>query len=77
MSQSKKQSWIETLSNTGVGFVGSWIITWITLHYVKDMLTAATVATLLCTVWSIIRGYTIRRLFNTYNRIGDEHTKTL
>ncbi|QHZ60081.1 hypothetical protein PJKIFABJ_00145 [Pseudomonas phage PE09] len=64
MSQSKKQSLKETVSNTGIGMIGSWIITMVTFHYIKDLTLASTVATIGCTVWSIGRGYTVRRYFN-------------
>ena len=64
MSQSKAQSLKETVSNTGLGMVGSWLITMVTFHYIKDLTLASTVATIGCTVWSIGRGYTVRRYFN-------------
>lgn len=64
MTQSKWQSFKETMSNTGIGMVGSWLITMVTFHYIKDLTVASTVATIGCTVWSILRGYTVRRYFN-------------
>lgn len=69
MSQTKKQSLKETLTNTGVGMVGSWLITMGTfsalgVSSVAGNALASTVATIGCTVWSIGRGYTIRRYFN-------------
>ncbi len=65
MSQSKVQSLKETMSNTGIGMVGSWLITMVTFHYIKDLTLASTVATIGCTVWSIGRGYCVRRYFNS------------
>lgn len=65
MSQSKKQSMKETLSNTGIGMVGSWLITMVTFHLVSDLTIASTIATIGCTVWSIGRGYCVRRYFNS------------
>lgn len=62
--QSKKQSLKETMTNTGVGMVGSWLITMGCLYVWSNPAVAATVATIGCTVWSIGRGYTIRRYFN-------------
>lgn len=62
--QTKRQSWVETTTNTGIGFIGSWLITWITMHGIDSIAIAATVATILCTVWSLIRGYCVRRYFN-------------
>lgn len=64
MKQTKKQSLIETCTNTGVGMVGSWLITMGCLALFSSTTVAATIATLGCTVWSIIRGYTVRRYFN-------------
>lgn len=65
MAQSKAQSLKETMSNTGIGMVGSWIITMVTFHFIKDLTLASTVATIGCTVWSISRGYAVRRYFNS------------
>lgn len=64
MSQTKKQSWIETSTNTGIGFLGSWLITWVTLQYIDNIAVATTVTTVACTVWSLVRGYCVRRYFN-------------
>lgn len=62
--QSRKHSAIETLTNTAVGFVGSWLIILLVLKYLPGgALHTATVTTALCTVWSILRGYVLRRLF--------------
>lgn len=71
MSQSKKQSLKETISNTGIGMVGSWIITMVTFHFIKDLTVASTVATIGCTIWSIGRGYCVRRYFNKLNEKGE------
>lgn len=71
MSQSKRQSVIETCSNTSVGFVGSYLITFGCFHLTDNLPTATLYATLGCTVWSLLRGYYLRRLFNKL------HTMTL
>jgi hypothetical protein len=76
MTQSKKQSLKETLSNTGIGMVGSWIITMITFHFIKDITMASSVATVGCTVWSIGRGYCVRRYFNKLNHKGGTNDTT-
>lgn len=65
--QTKRQSLIETGCNTLVGFIGSWLITVVVLSYVDDKLIAATSTVVACTVWSLIRGYGIRRHFNRKN----------
>lgn len=67
MAQTKKQSFKETMTNTGVGMVGSWLITMGCLSLWSNPVVSATVATVGCTVWSIGRGYTIRRYFNKLN----------
>lgn len=64
MSQSKRQSIKETLSNTFIGTLGSFLITWVTLHFVADIILASAITTVACTVWSIGRGYAVRRYFN-------------
>lgn len=63
--QSKKQSLKETLTNTFTGMAGSFAITMICLKIFTDPLAIAASTTVLCTLWSIGRGYTIRRYFNT------------
>lgn len=64
MSQSKAQSLKETLSNTFIGTIGSFLITWVTLFFIKDIVLASAITTVACTVWSISRGYAVRRYFN-------------
>lgn len=61
--QTVRQSAIETAASTSVGFVGSWIIVYVTFLLVRDPVVAATVATGACTVWSFVRGFTFRRFF--------------
>ena len=63
--QSKKGTIIEILTNTGIGLVGSWLITYSVMHLKLNPAVAATIVCGLCTVWSIVRGYGIRRFFNT------------
>jgi len=63
MAQSRKHSVIEVCSNTGLGFIGSWIITFLVMLYVIDKAVAATTSVILCTIWSLIRGYFVRRHF--------------
>lgn len=65
MSQSRKQSLKETVSNTFLGTVGSFLITWVTLFFVKDIILASAITTVACTVWSLTRGYAVRRYFNS------------
>lgn len=62
--QSKRQSLKETLTNTFVGMAGSFAITMLCLQVLTNNTIIAVVTTLLCTVWSILRGYSIRRYFN-------------
>lgn len=64
MSQSKRHSALETATNTAVGFVGSYFITFGCFHLNADLATKTLYATLGCTVWSLLRGYYLRRLFN-------------
>lgn len=64
MSQSKRHSALETATNTAVGFFGSYLITYGCFHLTDKLAEATLYATLGCTVWSLIRGYYLRRLFN-------------
>lgn len=63
--QTKKQSLKETLTNTFIGMAGSWMITMFCLQFFTAAVAIATSTTILCTVWSIGRGYLIRRHFNS------------
>lgn len=63
MKQTKLQSMMETLTNTGVGMVGSWLITMACLMFFTTPVGIATSTTLGCTCWSLIRGYIVRRYF--------------
>ncbi len=68
--QSQRLTALEVMTNTFTGLLGSWLIS---LYFISQDHTAvqtATVITAACTVWSILRGYVIRRLFN---RIGAKH----
>lgn len=62
--QSKKQSLVETLSNTFIGMLGSFGITMGVLAIISNHLLIGIITTVLCTVWSIARGYYVRRYFN-------------
>lgn len=66
MSQSKKQSFIEACTNTGIGFViaviGTFFIVW--ALDIKSSPSKNITMTLFFTVLSIVRGYVIRRWFN-------------
>ena len=56
MRQTKREAAIEVL--------GSWLITLFVVSYLPDKLQAATISVLLCTLWSLVRGYSIRRYFS-------------
>lgn len=64
MSQSRSQSLAETCTNTGVGMVGSFIITLSCMTFIPGTVTCTTVTVLGCTAWSVARGYVIRRWYN-------------
>jgi len=68
MSQSKRQSLIETCTNTSIGMIGSWLITMACLLYFTTTIGIATSTTILCTVWSVGRGYCVRRYFNKQDK---------
>jgi len=67
MTQSRIGSFIESNANTWIGFIGSMLL-W---HFVVDPLWGFETdwfdnlgVTCIFTVWSIIRGYCVRRYFN-------------
>ena len=62
--QSRKGTIIEIAVNTGIGLVESWLITYIVLHYKLNPAITATITCVLCTIWSIVRSYGVRRYFN-------------
>lgn len=62
--QTKAQSIREVLTNTAIGLVGSWLISYFAVTNIADTRIAVTVATIGCTVWSVGRGYAVRRWFN-------------
>lgn len=65
MSQSRKQSLVEAASGTFLGTVGSFLITYLNMRYsALSTETTAVVIVLECTVWSLSRGYFMRRMFN-------------
>lgn len=65
MKQTKLQSLMEVTANTGVGMVGSWLITMACLMFFTTPVGIATSCTILCTLWSLGRGYVVRRYFDS------------
>lgn len=67
MTQSRLQSFLEANLNTFVGFVGSMLVWEFVIKPLWGFTTSfADNLTITCifTVWSIVRGYCIRRYFN-------------
>ena len=62
--QTKKDSLKEVIFNTAVGMLGSFAINLICLNLFTTAIAIAISTTILCTIFSISRGYTIRRFFN-------------
>jgi hypothetical protein len=66
VEQSRSMSVIEVLTSTFTGTIGSLVITYCILRFspygleVNSVLTVAA-----CTVWSLVRGYAVRRYFAT------------
>ena len=61
--QSKKQSLIEVTTSTVIGLLGSWVIAYAVMTEIEDRAMASTVTVAGCTLWSLVRGYWIRRSF--------------
>lgn len=57
--------WLEVFANTFTGLLGSWLITYYCISFVPTPATAASLTTVICTIWSILRGYVFRRWFTT------------
>ena len=74
--QSKRQSLIEILSGTALGMLGSLLITLAILHMVADKTVASFLTVGACTIWSLARGYCIRRYFNR-NIVASRHEAAL
>lgn len=55
---------IEAATNTAVGVVGSWVISFWAITYFKDPIAVTNAAVIGCTIWSLLRGYGVRRFFN-------------
>lgn len=64
MSQTKKQTLVEVFTGTGVGILGSLLITWAVLFTVPDRMLAGVINVAACAIWSLVRGYYVRRYFN-------------
>lgn len=62
--QSKRMSMIEIGANTGIGLIGSSLITYTILHFNLTREQATLLITGACTVWSVLRQYVVRRTFN-------------
>lgn len=70
--QSKRQSVIEISTGISIGIVGSLAITMVTMHAIDNRAVCSVVTVALCTVWSFVRGYGLRRYFNAKVK-SDEH----
>lgn len=55
---------LEVGTNTFTGLLGSWLITLYCVTNLPTPMQVATTTTVVCTVWSLLRGYVIRRSFN-------------
>lgn len=66
--QTRMQSFTEVIVNTFTGMIGSFIITYLCIHSIKDTLVSAITTVVLCTIWSLVRGWFIRRAFNRMER---------
>ena len=71
--QSKKQSLIETLTNVGIGWFISFIANMLVLPLFgyNINLTDGLLISIIFTIISIVRGYVIRRFFNSKERKYD------
>ncbi len=81
MGQTKLMSLIETKVNTGVGFVGSWLLAVYAMPFfgLHPSPGQATGVVAMYTVWSLVRSYSVRRVFNRLGvrRAAGEATPSL
>lgn len=72
MSQRRHHSLLEVVSNTAVGFIGSYWLGFLVLPLLGFEVTHASnfIIVSIFTVWSIARGYMMRRLFNLLHTKG-------
>ncbi len=61
--QSRKRSFQEIATGTVLGFFGSLAITYTVLNVLENKAVIAWTTVILCTAWSLLRGYSIRRWF--------------
>lgn len=63
--QTKADSAVEACTNTALGFLGSYLITYLAMKQLALNTEALSlVIVVLCTFWSLVRGYWVRRFFN-------------
>lgn len=62
--QSRFHSAAEVLTNTVIGGAGAWVIVYLCMRLIPDPALAATVSVVSCAIWSLVRGYSLRRWFN-------------
>lgn len=73
MSQSRHHSLLESLTNTAVGFVLSYLTLWAIYHlfwHKEYDFGEGFWITMIFTLLSILRGYFLRRLFNRWHHKG-------
>lgn len=70
MSQSRRQSVIETVASTAIGFGIAFLATWAVMPIFGHHVTHADNfwITTIFTVISLVRGYFVRRMFNRLHR---------
>lgn len=75
MSQTKKQSMKENTAKQSIVMSQLPTIPIVVLDRISTPMGIATSTTLACTVWSIARGYAVRRYFNKQlTQAKDQHT---
>jgi hypothetical protein len=64
--QTKQHSLLEVMINTLIGLFGSWLIAYGVMTAIEDRALASMITVAGCTVWSVARGWTVRRVFNRW-----------
>lgn len=68
VGQLRQHSLLETATNTSVGLLGSWAITYWAVATLPSRAEVAAAGVVGCAIWSFIRTYLIRRLFDRGNQ---------
>ena len=71
MTQRLTDSALEAIANTAIGFIGSWLLTFVALPLIgmeTPSIGQAFGLTVIYTIWSLVRSFGVRRAFIWWGR---------